>query len=56
MKEIKLDGANVVLEQRGISGNNLQDIGKEAAKTGTGAGKEVIKGAEKVGKGITEGL
>ena len=24
--DIKLDGANVVLEQRGVSGNNLQDI------------------------------
>ena len=26
IREIKLDGVNVVLEQRGISGNNLQDI------------------------------
>lgn len=26
IKEIKLDGVNVVLEQRGISGNNLQDV------------------------------
>jgi len=26
IKQIKLDGVNVVLEQRGISGNNLQDI------------------------------
>jgi len=26
IKEIKLDGVDVVLEQRGISGNNLQDI------------------------------
>ena len=26
IREIKLDGADVVLEQRGISGNNLQDI------------------------------
>ena len=26
IKEIKLDGAQVVLEQRGVSGNNIQDI------------------------------
>ena len=26
IKEIKLDGVNVVLEQRGVSGSNLQDI------------------------------
>ena len=26
IREIKLDGLNVVLEQRGISGNNLQDV------------------------------
>jgi len=26
IREIKLDGVNVVLEQRGISGNNLQDV------------------------------
>lgn len=26
IKEIKLDGVNVVIEQRGISGNNLQDV------------------------------
>jgi len=29
IKDIKLDGAKVVFEQRGISGNNLQDIIKE---------------------------
>jgi hypothetical protein len=28
IKDIRLDGVNVVLEQRGISGNNLQDIMK----------------------------
>ncbi len=28
IKEIKFDGLNIVLEQRGISGNNLQDIMK----------------------------
>jgi hypothetical protein len=26
IREIKLDGINVVLEQRGVSGNNLQDV------------------------------
>jgi uncharacterized protein involved in outer membrane biogenesis len=26
IREIKLDGVNVVLEQRGVSGNNLQDV------------------------------
>ena len=26
IKEIRLDGVNVVLEQRGVSGNNLQDV------------------------------
>jgi len=26
IREIKLNGANVVLEQRGVSGNNLQDV------------------------------
>lgn len=26
IREIKLDGANVVLEQRGVSGNNIQDV------------------------------
>ena len=29
IKDITLDGVNVVLEQRGISGNNLQDIIKQ---------------------------
>ncbi len=29
IKDIKLDGVKVVLEQRGVSGNNLQDIIKE---------------------------
>lgn len=29
IKDIRLDGAKVVLEQRGISGNNLQDIIKQ---------------------------
>jgi len=28
IKDIRLDGVNVVLEQRGISGNNLQDVMK----------------------------
>jgi hypothetical protein len=29
IKDVKLDGMNVVLEQRGVSGNNLQDIIKQ---------------------------
>ena len=29
VKNIKLDGVNIVLEQRGVSGNNLQDIIKQ---------------------------
>lgn len=40
IKEIKLDGAEVVLEQRGVSGNNIQDIMKSlpsAPKTEAGA-------------------
>ena len=31
IREIKLDGINLVLEQRGISGNNLQDVIKSIA-------------------------
>jgi hypothetical protein len=31
IREIKLDGMNLVLEQRGISGNNLQDVIKSIA-------------------------
>lgn len=34
IKEITLDGVNVVLEQRGISGNNLQDIIKQLSAKG----------------------
>jgi uncharacterized protein involved in outer membrane biogenesis len=47
IREIKLDGANVVLEQRGISGNNLQDIikaipsGPEAQGEPEAAGKKL---------------
>jgi len=39
IKEIKLDGVDVVLEQRGISGNNLQDVItaiRSASKEGEG--------------------
>jgi len=39
IREIKLDGLNVVLEQRGISGNNLQDVInsiRSASKEGEG--------------------
>lgn len=46
IREIKLDGADVVLEQRGISGNNLQDVIKSIpsgteAEGGPGAGKKL---------------
>lgn len=47
IREIKLDGANVVLEQRGISGNNLQDVikaipsGPEAQGEPKAAGKKL---------------
>lgn len=34
IKDITLDGVNVVLEQRGISGNNLQDIIKQLPAKG----------------------
>jgi len=33
IKDIKLDGAQVVLEQRGVSGNNIQDIMKAMPST-----------------------
>jgi len=45
IKDITLDGVNVVLEQRGISGNNLQDIIKELPakekQTSESAGKKL---------------
>ncbi len=39
IKEIKLDGAEVTIEQRSISGNNLQDVIKGIPKTSTGGGE-----------------
>ncbi len=45
IKEIKLDGAEVTLEQRGITGNNLQDIIK-----GMPAGPKTEAGAQPSGK------
>ncbi len=47
IREIKLDGVDVVLEQRGISGNNLQDVikaipsGAEAQGEPEAAGKKL---------------
>ncbi|MBA7624358.1 hypothetical protein ES703_31765 [subsurface metagenome] len=47
IREIKLDGVDVVLEQRGISGNNLQDVikaipsGPEAQGEPEAAGKKL---------------
>lgn len=49
--EVKLDGMNVVLEQRGVSGNNLQDIikalpDKEKQESGPGGKKLHIDSLE----------
>jgi hypothetical protein len=53
IKEIKLDGVNVTLEQRGISGNNLQDIIKSLPQ---GEGPEAqAKEAEPSGKKLRIG-
>jgi len=45
IKDIRLDGMSIVLEQRGISGNNLQDIMKKlpagAEKTSEPSGKKL---------------
>jgi hypothetical protein len=46
VKEIKLDGVNVVIEQKGVSGNNLHDIIKAIPK----AEPEAEQPAEKPGK------
>lgn len=45
IKEINLEGANIVLEQRGISGNNLQDI---VNSLGTKEKKESSPGGKKL--------
>jgi len=45
IKEIKLDGAEVVLEQKGVTGNNLQDIIKAIP-----AGPKTEAGAQPSGK------
>jgi len=49
IKEIKFDGLNVVLEQRGISGNNLQDIMKALPAKEAGP-SELAEPAEPGGK------
>jgi len=47
IKEITLDGVNVVLEQRGVSSNNLQDIIKAIPKT-----EETKDQTKKAGKNL----
>jgi hypothetical protein len=47
IKEITLDGVNVVLEQRGVSSNNLQDIIKAIPKS-EGAKDQQRKGGKKL--------
>jgi hypothetical protein len=42
IKEIKLDCVNVVIEQKGVSGNNLQDIIKAMPK-GEPKGEEPVE-------------
>ncbi|MDD5065162.1 MAG: AsmA family protein [Phycisphaerae bacterium] len=39
IKEIKLDGVNIFLEQRGVSGNNLQDVMKAVSDRRKAEGK-----------------
>ncbi len=50
IKEVKLDSVNVTLEQRGISGNNLQDIIKSLPKAEGTEAKAEPKEAEPSGK------
>jgi len=45
IREIKLDGVNVVLEQRGVTSNNLQDIMKTISD-----GQKVKDGSQRGGK------
>jgi hypothetical protein len=47
VKEIRLDGINVVLEQRGVSGNNLQDVVKTISERRKTKG-EAEKGGRKL--------
>jgi hypothetical protein len=39
--DIKMDGGNIVLEQRGVSGNNLQDIIEQLPDEETSTGKKL---------------
>jgi len=48
IKEIMLDGVNVVLEQRGVTGNNLQDIIKAIPKADTKPEGETKRTAKKL--------
>lgn len=48
IKEIMLDGVNVVLEQRGVTSNNLQDIIKTISQADTQPEGETKKAAKKL--------
>jgi hypothetical protein len=50
IREIKLDGVNIVLEQRGITSNNLQDIIKTISGGQKAKGEPEKGGSEKGGK------
>jgi hypothetical protein len=47
IREIKLDGVNIFLEQRGVSGNNLQDVTKTVSDGRKAEGKSE-KGGRKL--------
>ncbi len=48
IRDIRLDGATVVLEQRGISGNNLQDVIKALPKSEKEAEERTKAGGKKL--------
>jgi uncharacterized protein involved in outer membrane biogenesis len=48
IKEIMLDGVNVVLEQRGVTGNNLQDVIEAIPKADTKPEGEAKKAGKKL--------
>lgn len=48
IKDIRLDGVNVVLEQKGVTGNNLQDIMKSLPAKETGPAEPAEPGGKKL--------
>jgi hypothetical protein len=48
IKDIRLDGVNVVLEQRGVTSNNLQDIMKSLPAKETGPAEPAEPGGKKL--------